>query len=160
MAGIALVACGTEKTEAVVTATPVETEPVKQFVLDKLVGTWQSEDGSSFERWAKNSDGTYRSVVYQLKGSDTIFNEQANIYEENGKWVFENKVNGQNEGKTVKFTAGIVSENTIQFSNPEHDFPNDINYTLPDNDVVNAFIVGRNQKGGFDTIPFNYKRFK
>ena len=53
-----------------------------------------------------------------------------------------------------------MNENTIQFSNPEHDFPNDINYTLQNNQTINAFIVGRNKKGGFDTILFNYKRIK
>lgn len=134
--------------------------PSRQLVFDKLVGTWQSEDGKSFEQWTKNEDGTFRSIVFKMKGKDTVIREQARIYPGNGKWVFDNLVSGQNGGNSVKFTADVVTENMVQFSNPSHDFPNDINYTLPDNNTVNAFIIGKNEKGGLDTIPFNYTRVK
>lgn len=127
-------------------------------VFEKLLGTWQSEDGRSFERWKKNDDGTYRSDVYSLKGSDTSWNEQAHIYPENNQWVFENTVKGQNDGKSVKFTSIILTDNRVQFSNPAHDFPTDVNYTLPDQNTINAFIIGPNNNGGKDTIPFNSKR--
>jgi hypothetical protein len=76
------------------------------------------------------------------------------------KWVFENTVKGENDGKSVKFVSTKLTENSIQFSNPEHDFPNDVNYTVADENTVRAFIVGKNNKGGLDTIPFNYTRVK
>jgi hypothetical protein len=132
--------------------------PTTQLVFDKLLGLWQSEDGKNFERWTKNENGTYRSVVYSLKGTDTVWKEQATIYKENDKWIFENKVAGQNDGKTVKFTAASAGESSVLFSNPAHDFPTDINYTVPDANTLNAFIAGPNEKGGKDTIPFNSKR--
>lgn len=132
----------------------------KQLVFDKLVGVWQSEDGKDFEQWTKNDDNTYKSVVFTVKGKDTIIKEQARIYPNNDKWVFENLVSGQNEGKPVKFTAGSITENNVQFSNPAHDFPNDIYYSVPDNNTVKAFIAGKNKKGGVDTVPFNYSRVK
>ncbi|MBL7744598.1 MAG: hypothetical protein JNN00_14100 [Chitinophagaceae bacterium] len=130
----------------------------KALVFDKLLGTWQSEDHKNFERWMKNEDGTYRSVAFSIKGTDTSWNEQANIYPENDQWVFENTVKGQNDGKAVKFTSSLLNENSVQFSNPAHDFPTDINYTVPDDSSVNAFIFGPNAKEGKDTIAFNYKR--
>jgi hypothetical protein len=133
---------------------------VTQLVFDKLVGTWQNEDGKGFERWTKNEDGTYKSVGFSVKGTDTSWNEQANIYPENNNWVFDNLVKGQNNGKSVKFTSSQLSENNVQFSNPAHDFPTDINYTLPNANTINAFIIGPNDKGGKDTIPFNFKRLK
>ncbi len=132
----------------------------KQMILDKMVGTWQSEDGKSFERWIKNADGTFQSTAFRVKGTDTSWNEQAKIYLEMDKWVFENTVKGENDGKSVKFISTKLSENSIQFSNPEHDFPNDVNYTVADENTVRAFIVGKNNKGGLDTIPFNYTRVK
>jgi hypothetical protein len=132
----------------------------KQLVFDKLVGTWKSEDGKSFERWIKNADGTFQSAVYSVKEKDTTWNEQAKIYMETDKWVYENTVSGQNNGKSVKFTSTSLSESNVQFSNPAHDFPNDINYTVADENTVRAFIVGKNEKGGKDTIPFNYTRVK
>jgi hypothetical protein len=128
-------------------------------VFEKLLGTWQLEDGKTYERWKRNDDGSYRSNVYVLKDADTSWNEQAHIYLENGRWVFENRINGQNDDKSVKFTSSKLTDNSVQFSNPAHDFPTDVNYTISNQNSVNAFIVGPNSKGGKDTIPFKYKRF-
>ncbi len=130
------------------------------LVFVKMIGTWQGEDGRSFERWTKKDDGNFQSVAFSVKGSDTSWNEQARIYPENDKWIFENTVKGQNEGKAVKFTSSLLNENSVQFSNPAHDFPTDVNYTIVDANTVHAFIIGPNEKGGKDTIHFNYKRFQ
>jgi len=54
----------------------------------------------------------------------------------------------------------FLNETIVQFSNPAHDFPTDINYTVADANTLRAFIVGPNNKGGKDTIPFNYIRVK
>ena len=134
--------------------------PSQQSVFDKLTGTWKSEDGKSFERWTKNDNGTYRSEGFSIKGNDTSWNEQAAIYRENDNWVFENTVKGQNDGKAVKFTSSLLNETSVQFSNPAHDFPTDINYTIANANTLRAFIVGPNNKGGKDTIPFNFTRVK
>ena len=158
---INLVACkdasgGAEKTTEANTAN----NETKELVFDKLVGLWKSEDSRSFEQWDKNIDGSYQSRAYSIKGMDTSWNEKANIYPENDNWIFENTVKGQNDGKAVKFTSTILNEKTVQFSNPQHDFPTDVNYTVPDANTLNAFIIGPNNKGGKDTIPFNYTRIK
>ena len=149
---------GSKSEDTTVTATPgTET---KELVFDKLIGTWQSEDGKSFEQWTKNDNGTYQSRAFSVKGTDTSWNEEANIYRENDNWIFENTVRGQNDGKAVKFISTILNDKTVQFSNPQHDFPTDVNYTLPDANTVNAIIIGPDNKGGKDTIPFNYTRLK
>lgn len=146
------------KTEPDIKKTETSTPAVTDLVFDKMLGTWQSEDGKSFERWTRNDKGGYNSAAYTLKGTDTSWNEQATIYLENNNWVFQNTVKGQNDGKAVKFVSSILQGNTVQFSNPAHDFPTDINYTITDANTLNAFIVGPNKNGGKDTIPFNYKR--
>ena len=158
---INIVACndtgaGAEKTTEAITAD----NETKELVFDKLVGLWKSEDGGSFEQWNKNPDGTYQSRAYSIKGTDTSWNEQANIYPENDNWTFENTVKGQNDGKAVKFISILLNEKSVRFSNPQHDFPTDINYTVPDATTLKAFIIGPNNKGGKDTIPFNYTRIK
>ena len=130
------------------------------LVFDKLVGTWLMEDGKTFEQWTKNADGTYHSIVFSVNGKDTSFSEDAKTYKENGNWVFENKVNGQNDGKAIKFTSTKLNDITVQFSNPAHNFPTDVNYTVTDENTINAFIIGPNKNGGKDTIPYNYKRVK
>lgn len=131
--------------------------PQQKLIFDKLGGTWQSEDGKSFERWTRIEDGTYRSAGFSVKGSDTSWHEQAIIYKENNSWVFENTVKRQNDGKAVRFISSHIDENTVHFSNPAHDFPTDINYVVTAN-TFSAFIAGPGNKGGKDTIAFRFKR--
>lgn len=138
----------------------VSTPTPSVMVFDKLVGTWQNEDGKSFERWTKNHDGTYNSKVFSVKGTDTSYNEEAIIYKENANWVFENRVKNQNDGKAVKFTSTQLTDSHVQFSNPAHDFPTDVNYTVVDSTTVRAFIIGTAKNGRKDTFYFNYRKLK
>ena len=140
-----ITACNNKDSNSKTTTTTVPNTETKKLVFDKLVGIWKSEDGKSFEQWTKK---------------DTSLNEQATIYRENDNWIFENTVKDQNDGKAIKFISTLFNEKTVQFSNPLHDFPTDVNYTMPDANTVNAFISGPNKKGGKDTIPFNYTRLK
>ncbi|MEO5564250.1 MAG: DUF6265 family protein [Chitinophagaceae bacterium] len=144
--------------EETATKTNEATPPAQTTIFDQLIGTWLQDDGKSYEQWKKNDNGTYKYVAFTIKGTDTSWNELANVYPEKNQWVFENTVKGQNNGRAVKFTSIFSTEKSIQFSNPAHDFPTDINYTLRDENTINAFIVGPNSKGGKDTILFNSKR--
>ena len=157
---MSLTACNdTSDTEKKVeTGSPVA--EIKQMVFDELVGTWKSENGKNFEQWTKRDDGTYQSRVYSVKGTDTSWTEQAHIYRENDNWIFENTVKGQNDGKAVKFTSIMINEKSVRFTNPLHDFPTHVNYTLPDANTLNAFIIGPGNKEGKDTIHFNYTRLR
>ena len=132
--------------------------PVKELVFKKLVGTWKSIESDNFERWTENPDGTYHAVAFSVKAKDTSWNEDARIYPQGDNWIFENKVKNQNNGQTVAFTSTILAEDQVQFSNPQHDFPTDVNYRFVNPNKLNAFIVGPNEKGGKDTIPFAFKR--
>jgi hypothetical protein len=153
------ISCANNKNENKTVTTENKSKPADpETVFDKLLGTWQSEGGKNFERWTSKDNGKYQSVVFSVKGSDTSWNEQAEIYREKDKWVFENMVKGQNEGKAVRFISVILNDSTVQFSNPLHDFPTDVHYTVSGANTVNAFIIGPNSKGGRDTIPFNYTR--
>lgn len=154
---LVLASCGSKSAEKV-SSEKKGTETKEQNVLDKLVGTWKNENGKEFECWTKKGDALYQSVVYSLQGKDTVFHEHASVYNENGKWIFENVVKGQNNDEKIRFTSSILNEKTIQFSNPQHDFPTDINYTMPDLNTIHAFITGKNEQGKADTIPFNYSR--
>lgn len=158
---LTLIACNNGKENRKVDVkVDVKDPTASQTIFDKLVGEWQSEDGKTFEQWIKNENGTYESRVYSVKGTDTSWNEQAKIYRENDKWIFENTVKGQNDGRPVKFTSSILTDSSIQFTNPVHDFPTDVNYSIADENTIHAFIIGPNKKEGRDTIFFNYKRIK
>ncbi len=131
-----------------------------ELLFEKLTGTWQNTDGSSFEKWQKKSDGTFQSVAYSIKGTDTTLNEEVMIYMQNDKWVYEVTVAGQKDPKSVKFISVSLTKTSVQFNNPTHDFPNDIAYNLENSNTLNAFIIGRNNKGGLDTVPFSFKRIQ
>jgi hypothetical protein len=131
-----------------------------RMFFDKIVGLWQNVDDQSFERWVKSSNDSFRSEAFRVNGNDTLRTELAVIYPVDDNWVFENTVKGQNDGKSVKFTSVLLTEMSVQFSNPDHDFPTDINYTLRDPNILNAFIVGPNKDGSKDTIRFSFRRIQ
>ena len=106
----------------------------------------------------KKAESTFQSRVYILNHSDTIVSEEASNYQENGQWVFENKVIGQDDDQPIKFYSTQLTNHSVQFSNPPHDFPTDVNYSLPDKNTIRAFIIGLNKKGNKDTTPFHYRR--
>lgn len=134
--------------------------PLQELVFDKMLGIWKNANGRSFEQWTKTGQGYYESRVFAVKGTDTVVREEAKVYKENEKWVFETLVRGQNNGQSVKFTSTVFTSSVVQFSNPAHDFPTDINYSISDQNTLKAFIVGPNAKGGRDTIPFSYSRVR
>lgn len=128
--------------------------PKSQPVFEKLIGTWQIEGENEFERWTKNSDGTFSSAMFKVKDSDTTFLETVKIYKnEKSKWVFEPLVNGQNDEKSVVFTEVLLNETQVSFENQQHDFPKYIHYSLISPIKLEAFIAGEK-----DTIRFNFKR--
>ena len=154
-----IVACNNNKETREATTTDSIAVPARgKIIFDRLVGNWQNTDGKSFERWIKNADGSFNAAAYSIRGSDTVWSERASIYKVNSNWIFENLVTGQNEGKAVKFTSTLLSDTSVQFSNPAHDFPTDINYSVTSDTTVHAFIIGPNQKGGKDTIPFDFRK--
>lgn len=134
--------------------------PSQQLVFDKLVGLWKRQNGRSFELWQKNSDGSFQSSSFRLKGTDTSWTERGRVYPDGDAWIYENVVAGQNDGRAIRFRSIFLTEKTVQFSNPAHDFPTDINYTLRDHDSLHAFIIGPNKTNGRDTIPFDFIRVK
>lgn len=123
------------------------------LVFDRLIGTWKLTEEDQFEQWSKNEDGSYSSRMFAVAGKDTNIMEEVKVVQEAGKWNFITLVKGQNKGKAVTFTSSILHDTLVQFENPAHDFPRIINYRLPSNDVMQAFIGGTT-----DTIYFNFSR--
>lgn len=158
LAACGMIACG-NSTETKTTPPPATDVLPPTLIFDNLAGTWKMAGRESFERWTKNDDGNYRSVAFTVKGKDTLIQEQVSVYLQNDKWIFETLVSGQNAGQSVLFTSTAVTATDAEFSNPTHDFPSLIHYKVT-GDTLNAFIAGRNEKGGIDTIPFYYARVK
>ncbi len=152
---VVLAAC---KNNAQNQSTTTASAPSQTLCFDRLLGLWQNVESKSYERWTKNGDGTYRSVGFKIVAMDTVYTERVDLRLVNGQWRSENTVVEQNEGKAVPFEVTKLTSDEVHFSNPKHDFPTDIHYRLADDNTIEAYIVGPNTTGGFDTIPFNFKR--
>lgn len=127
----------------------------KNEVFEQLVGTWKIDGKNEFERWSKNQDGTFNSVMFSVIGTDTNFSEVARIYKNSENWFFETTVKNQNNEKPVVFKAIQLDDAEVTFENPTHDFPKVINYSLVSSSKLAAFI-----SSGSDTIRFNFSRLQ
>lgn len=131
---------------------------VEPTLFDHFIGTWQNKTFGNYEKWEKISEGQYAAMAFTVKGADTVIQETVKVYKEVGNWVYEVTVKNQNDGLPVKFTANSLTTNQVNFSNPAHDFPTDINYSY-DGDSLLAFIAGIGKDGDKrDTIPFAFER--
>ncbi|RWU10955.1 DUF6265 family protein [Pedobacter chitinilyticus] len=109
-----------------------------------LIGTWENKTsrGSIYETWAKVNDKELFAKSYALKERDTMVFESVLLVEEKGGLFYIPIVTNQNGGQPVRFTLKTISDTTLIFENPQHDFPQIISYTKIDNDRLVAEISG------------------
>lgn len=131
--------------------------PAEPVLFDRFIGTWQNKTFGNYEKWQKVNDGEFVAMAFTVNEADTVIQETVKVYKEAGNWVYEVTVKNQNDGLPVKFTANSVTANQVNFSNPTHDFPTDINYSY-DGHSLQAFIAGIGKDGMRDTIPFAFER--
>lgn len=103
------------------TANAEEADPNR---LDWLTGCWQSEDGMTREIWSASEDGYYFGYSVVLKNGHAVFFEQLRI--DPAPLPILNAYPRGN-GPSV-FPAISLSDTRITFANPEHDFPQKIEY--------------------------------
>ncbi|MGB4771515.1 MAG: DUF6265 family protein [Chitinophagaceae bacterium] len=128
------------------------------LIFHKLTGTWQRSNGRTHEKWEKKPDGSFFSVMYNVRGADTTIQEEVTTTLEGNRWVYA--VKGAGNAEIVRFPSVVVTPTKAHFANPAHDFPTDIVYELIDPTKLRAYIVGPNDKGGKDTVWFNFTRIK
>ncbi len=156
----ALLSCNSKKE----TETPSIKSPVAKTYphLEKaawLIGSWgnTSSEGVLSENWKKVNDSVYHGESYFVVGKDTVFSENIQLAETNGKLVYNVTVPGQNNGQATPFELTSSSGSQMVFENPEHDFPNRITYNKISNDSLVAEISGI-QKGKPAKETFAMKR--
>jgi hypothetical protein len=105
--------------------------------LSWLAGCWVSTDKSAQEVWVVDSD-------HSLIGFNVVFSDnQVEFYEvlsirrnEDGSLVYTPHPSGQ---PSASFVATEVAENSVVFTNPDHDYPQEIKYAREGNHL-NATI--------------------
>jgi hypothetical protein len=116
-----------------------------------LIGDWQkqSEKGILTETWRKLDDSTFIGQSYFVAGSDTLSSEIIRLEQRNGRLLYIPTVQGQNEGKAIVFTQTSLTDSTVGFENPQHDFPQKIAYLRIAGDSlvaeISALLDGKNK---------------
>lgn len=98
-----------------------------------LVGTWGDE--ATLEHWTNGAGGLMLGVHRDLRDGRASFFEFLRIaLTRDGGIVYLASPAGRNP--PTAFTLTEIEENRAVFTNPDHDFPQRIDYALEDGDLV------------------------
>ncbi|NCT75155.1 MAG: hypothetical protein GXC78_11530 [Chitinophagaceae bacterium] len=109
-----------------------------------LIGTWENKTqrGSLFETWSQLNENEFSGKSYMVKDKDTMVFEAIRLLQEKEQLFYIPVVKNQNEGQPVRFALKSISDNSLVFENPVHDFPQLISYTRITSDSLLAEISG------------------
>ena len=118
--------------------------------LDWLTGCWQSEDGTSREVWSQSEDGYFFGYALVLNEGKVVFFEQMRI-DPGAAPTFQAYPRGAGPSG---FPAVAVTNASVTFANPDHDYPQKIKYTR-EGYALNAVIslIDDTQQGTFNFLP-------
>jgi hypothetical protein len=94
--------------------------------LDWMVGCWETPDGMAKEVWVKEEDGSLTGFNVVLGDGQVRFYEILRITTSaDGTLTYTAHPSGQS---TTTFDAPAASGQEVTFSNPSHDYPQQIKY--------------------------------
>jgi len=126
-----------------------------------LIGTWENKTprGSVFENWTKLSDNEMFGRSYALNGPDTIFFEEIEMIEDNDSLFYIPTIKNQNDGLPIQFVLTSITDSSMVFEHPYHEFPQMISYVRINKDSLEASISGISN-GEERRIVFPMKRYQ
>lgn len=91
-----------------------------------LVGCWVTPDKSAQEVWVVNNEQSLAGFGVAINGDKVGFYEVLSINQSaDGTWIYTAHPSGQ---ASASFVAVEITENTVVFANPDHDYPQEIRY--------------------------------
>lgn len=105
-----------------------------------LIGTWKNLTYESWETWELSEDETgLIGFGYRITAeSDTVITERLQIVFDQGDYYYIAEV-GHNPAP-VAFRIVEIAENGFKSENPQHDFPQFIQYELTNSNSLTAAI--------------------
>jgi len=157
---LAIVSCKESSEENNKTSDSKATEASFQDA-EWLIGNWGNTlpDGSFIEKWTKENDTVYKAESYFIANNDTLFAEYVTLGKVNDTITYTVTVPDQNNEQPVGFKLTSMSANKMVFENPQHDYPNKIEYTKVTADSIIAVIYGL-KKGKQASETFAMARLK
>lgn len=124
-----------------------------------ILGNWKniSEDQVATETWSRLNDSVLSGSSLITIDKDTISSETIRIEQHGDTVYYIPTVKDLNDNKPIRFTMILLSDTSMAFVNPAHDFPQQITYKKVNEDSLFAEISGT-KNGKFMSIPFPFKR--
>jgi hypothetical protein len=99
--------------------------------LDWLVGCWVSPDKRAQEVWVVDGDHSLAGFAVTVSDNRVTFYEVLSIRQtERGSLVFTAHPSGQSP---ASFAATSITDHSVVFANPDHDYPQQIEYSRQEN---------------------------
>lgn len=119
-----------------------------------LVGCWQSADGRTKEVWVQESEHVLLGFSASARDDTIGFYELLRIHrDETGTWVFTAWPSGQTR---TDFRASSVGADAIVFRNPEHDYPQEVQYRRNGNQLeATVSLLNGKERMRFDKAGCN-----
>ena len=133
----------------------IPTEPASDVLAHyrSLIGEWvdrSSPKSTCFERWTAEGDTALQGYGYVMAKGDTVFIEDLRLEEVNGQVVYSARVDSQNDGQWVPFSALGSGPDSLIFENPGHDFPQCITYVKDSTGGWAVAVTGN--EGGIERV--------
>lgn len=122
-----------------------------------LLGLWKMEGKALYEQWMRHENGSVTARVFKIEGSDTLVLEQVELLQQEHKYLYRVRVQGQNQGAAIDFIQQATADNQWVFINHNHDFPQQISYRPIGDNLLEATISGI-VNGEYQQRHFKYQR--
>lgn len=110
-----------------------------------LSGCWTNEDGSTREVWSESFGGLLFGYSVTLKNKKVTFFEELRIERRDSEYVYIASPKGTG---TTEFVMTESTEQSARFENPQHDFPQRIQYQR-ENSELTIDVSSIDQTKGF-----------
>lgn len=111
-----------------------------------LIGSWVDSTSNkklrTYEAWDVADDSSLIGRGYVLSGGDTVFVEDLKLVNSAGHVVYSARIDTQNEGEWIPFTAQRGTADSLSFENAGHDYPQCIMYVRDGTGGWNVRVSG------------------